>query len=93
MPRIAGFHSIRILGFDCDALERVSSAAFAQGLTVLAGILIPACGCHEITGHTERLLEGTHFIQHGKRQVNLVCSIGKYLGLILEPQLKCTNLL
>lgn len=35
-----GFGSIRITGFDCDALERASSAAAANGVTVMAGIYI-----------------------------------------------------
>ncbi|KAG6855730.1 hypothetical protein H0H87_011582 [Tephrocybe sp. NHM501043] len=33
-----GFKSIRITGFDCNALDLASSAAAANGLTVLAGI-------------------------------------------------------
>lgn len=33
-----GFRSIRIIGFDCNALEWASSAAKAAGLTILAGI-------------------------------------------------------
>ncbi|KAH6918261.1 glycoside hydrolase superfamily [Coprinopsis sp. MPI-PUGE-AT-0042] len=35
-----GFSSIRILGFDCDALNRAATAAASAGLTVLAGIWI-----------------------------------------------------
>ncbi|KAH6918259.1 glycoside hydrolase superfamily [Coprinopsis sp. MPI-PUGE-AT-0042] len=35
-----GFKSIRILGFDCDALNRAATAAASAGLTVLAGIWI-----------------------------------------------------
>ncbi|KXN80975.1 putative family 17 glucosidase SCW4 [Leucoagaricus sp. SymC.cos] len=34
----SGFKSIRILGFDCNALLMASSAAASAGLTVLAGI-------------------------------------------------------
>ncbi|KAJ3573772.1 hypothetical protein NP233_g2218 [Leucocoprinus birnbaumii] len=34
----SGFKSIRIEGFDCNALTMASSAAAAQGLTVMAGI-------------------------------------------------------
>ncbi|KAF8163652.1 glycoside hydrolase superfamily [Crassisporium funariophilum] len=34
----SGFKSIRITGFDCDALDKASSAAAAADLTVLAGI-------------------------------------------------------
>ncbi|KAH6918260.1 glycoside hydrolase superfamily [Coprinopsis sp. MPI-PUGE-AT-0042] len=33
-----GFNSIRILAFDCDALDRAATAAASAGLTVLAGI-------------------------------------------------------
>ncbi|KAF9048859.1 glycoside hydrolase superfamily [Panaeolus papilionaceus] len=33
-----GFGSLRILGFDCNALEMASSAAASAGITVLAGI-------------------------------------------------------
>jgi len=33
-----GFRSIRIIGFDCNALDWASSAAQAAGLTILAGI-------------------------------------------------------
>ncbi|TFK36325.1 glycoside hydrolase superfamily [Crucibulum laeve] len=33
-----GFKSIRVVGFDCDALNRASLAATANGLTILAGI-------------------------------------------------------
>ncbi|PPQ63248.1 hypothetical protein CVT24_005708 [Panaeolus cyanescens] len=33
-----GFKSLRILGFDCNALDLASSSAAAAGLTVLAGI-------------------------------------------------------
>ncbi|KXN92844.1 putative family 17 glucosidase SCW4 [Leucoagaricus sp. SymC.cos] len=36
--RNSGFRSIRILGFDCNALPMASSAAASAGLTVLAGI-------------------------------------------------------
>lgn len=36
----AGFASIRILGFDCGALDMASSAASAAGIKVLAGIYI-----------------------------------------------------
>jgi len=36
-----GFGSLRILGFDCEALERASAAAAAVGIKVLAGIYIP----------------------------------------------------
>ena len=36
----AGFDSIRILSFDCDALERASSAAQKAGIKILAGIWI-----------------------------------------------------
>ncbi|KAF8167563.1 glycoside hydrolase superfamily [Crassisporium funariophilum] len=36
-----GFKSIRISGFDCDALHRASRAAAAVGIQVLAGIYIP----------------------------------------------------
>jgi len=38
--KASGFGSIRILGFDCDALNRASTAAAAQGMTVLAGIWV-----------------------------------------------------
>lgn len=33
-----GFRSIRIIGFDCNALDWASSAAKAAGLTILPGI-------------------------------------------------------
>ncbi|KAG5644644.1 hypothetical protein DXG03_008026 [Asterophora parasitica] len=36
----SGFKSIRVTGFDCDALARASSAAAANGLKVLAGIYV-----------------------------------------------------
>ncbi|KAF5315848.1 hypothetical protein D9611_005021 [Ephemerocybe angulata] len=36
--RSNGFSSIRVVGFDCNALDLASSAAAANGLTVLAGI-------------------------------------------------------
>ncbi|PPQ78052.1 hypothetical protein CVT25_015597 [Psilocybe cyanescens] len=35
-----GFKSLRIVGFDCDALSRASKAAATYNLTVLAGIYI-----------------------------------------------------
>ncbi|TFK30240.1 glycoside hydrolase [Coprinopsis marcescibilis] len=35
-----GFRSIRIIGFDCEALPRAASAAASAGLTVLAGIWV-----------------------------------------------------
>lgn len=35
-----GYKSIRITGFDCNALDLASSAAAGQGLTVLAGIYV-----------------------------------------------------
>lgn len=35
-----GFSAVRIEGFDCDALERASSAAADAGLQVLAGIWV-----------------------------------------------------
>lgn len=34
----SGFESIRITGFDCNALDRASSAATTQRLTILPGI-------------------------------------------------------
>jgi hypothetical protein len=34
----SGFKAIRILAFDCDALNRASNAAASAGLQVLAGI-------------------------------------------------------
>ncbi|KAG6885885.1 hypothetical protein C0993_008404 [Termitomyces sp. T159_Od127] len=37
----SGFKSLRIIGFDCDALNRASTAAAHAGLTILAGIYIP----------------------------------------------------
>ncbi|TEB36831.1 glycoside hydrolase [Coprinellus micaceus] len=36
--RSNGFSSLRILGFDCNALDLASSAAASAGITVLAGI-------------------------------------------------------
>ncbi|KAF8167589.1 glycoside hydrolase superfamily [Crassisporium funariophilum] len=36
-----GFKSIRLVGFDCDALHRASRAAVASGLKIMAGIYIP----------------------------------------------------
>ncbi|KAG6902243.1 hypothetical protein C0995_002615 [Termitomyces sp. Mi166 len=39
--KTSGFKSLRILGFDCDALDKASTAAAHAGLTVLAGIYIP----------------------------------------------------
>lgn len=35
-----GFKSIRIVGFDCEALDRASKAATSVGIQVLAGIFI-----------------------------------------------------
>ncbi|KAG5723764.1 putative family 17 glucosidase SCW4 [Termitomyces sp. T112] len=37
----SGFRSLRIIGFDCDALNMASTAAEQAGLTILAGIYIP----------------------------------------------------
>lgn len=34
----SGFKSIRLTGFDCNALDLASSAAAPLGLTILAGI-------------------------------------------------------
>ena len=34
----SGFESIRLTGFDCDALDLASSSAATHGLTILAGI-------------------------------------------------------
>jgi len=36
----AGFDSIRIMSFDCDALERASAAAKNAGIKLLVGIWI-----------------------------------------------------
>ncbi|TFK63846.1 hypothetical protein BDN72DRAFT_881880, partial [Pluteus cervinus] len=36
-----GFKTIRITGFDCDALELASNAAASNGLTIMAGIYVP----------------------------------------------------
>jgi len=36
----AGFHAIRVTGFDCNALDLASSAAASTGLQVLAGIFV-----------------------------------------------------
>lgn len=38
-----GMKSIRIVGFDCNALDLASSAAAQAGIQVLAGIYIPVC--------------------------------------------------
>ncbi|KAF9566988.1 glycoside hydrolase [Agrocybe pediades] len=35
-----GFRSIRVVGFDCDALTLASNAAKASGLTIMAGIYV-----------------------------------------------------
>ncbi|KAF9566943.1 glycoside hydrolase [Agrocybe pediades] len=35
-----GFKSLRIIGFDCNALDMASSAAAANGLQILAGIFV-----------------------------------------------------
>ncbi len=40
----SGFKAIRILGFDCDALNQASRAAAAAGLQVLAGIFFDVGG-------------------------------------------------
>jgi exo-beta-1,3-glucanase (GH17 family) len=39
--RSIGMRAIRILGFDCDALDLASAAAAQAGIQVLAGIWIP----------------------------------------------------
>ncbi|RDB22277.1 Cell surface mannoprotein MP65 [Hypsizygus marmoreus] len=36
----SGFRSLRILGFDCGALDKASAAAASVGITVLAGIYV-----------------------------------------------------
>ncbi|KAF8896658.1 hypothetical protein BD779DRAFT_1497114 [Infundibulicybe gibba] len=38
--KASGFTSIRVTGFDCNALDLASSAAAAAGMTVLAGIFV-----------------------------------------------------
>ncbi|PFH48484.1 glycoside hydrolase family 17 protein [Amanita thiersii Skay4041] len=44
-----GFGAIRILGFDCNALDLASAAAAAAGLKVIAGIFIPGTVANGIT--------------------------------------------
>lgn len=45
----SGFNSIRITGFDCNALDLASSAAAAAGIQVLAGIYVTGTIASSIT--------------------------------------------
>lgn len=61
-----GFPTIRITGFDCDALERASVAAANHGLQVLAGIYVQVLSSYFLK--TSLVRDG----YHGRKRWHLV---------------------
>ncbi|KAF5379714.1 hypothetical protein D9615_005715 [Tricholomella constricta] len=71
----AGFKSIRVTGFDCDALERSSAAAAAAGIQVMAGIYVAGSIASAITQiNNEVQLFRTAYAKYGA---------GRYVGLTI----------
>jgi hypothetical protein len=87
--RNTGFGSIRITGFDCNALDMASSAAAAAGIKVLAGIYVAVgrftCAL-TIGSHTkncvarELLLQASHLSSSSR-----IDSMGQAQKLKLKP--------
>ncbi|KAF8077576.1 glycoside hydrolase superfamily [Lyophyllum atratum] len=73
--KAAGFPSLRILGSDCDAFNRASGAAAAEGLTVLAGIYISGNIASSIAATNEGLKSFRNaYAKYGP---------GRYVGLTI----------
>ncbi|KAF8896645.1 glycoside hydrolase superfamily [Infundibulicybe gibba] len=75
-----GFDSIRVPGFDCDALNLASAAAAAAGIQVMAGIWVEstiAAGAAKIDADVQKFLAACQ--KYG---------VGRYAGLTIGNEVK-----